>query len=566
MELSNRSDFWRQAHVALACLAQDASLRGMIVHVRPGPVRDEFLTSVESRVGPCRRFHPTITDDQLYGDVDISQTLSSGKIRRSRGLLDDSQTLILAMAERTDVSLAVRLAQYLDTRPSARLILIDESVLEDENVPRSLADRLAFFIDLDGLATQDIAETESLKVSQSDTTVLNGSMRQEQEDIGLDDQEQMFQLSNLAVHFGIESLRAPLLALHCARAHATVNGRKNIMQEDILAAAEFVYPSRVTIIPDSDVQVEPELSQDSSAESNEASDAPNFDLNDILINAVKAFLPPHLLDQIKNRPSQKSCFGSGTGETKKGNRRGRPLPPRPGRLDHRTRIDLFATMRTAIPWQPIRRKANPRSSSFIIRKSDLRMKRFQEKSDRLLIFTVDASGSSAVSRLNEVKGAVELLLAEAYTRRDHVALIAFRGAEAETLLPPTRSLIQTRRRLAALPGGGGTPLAAGLKQASTLAIWSRNKGLTPTIIVMTDGRANIALDGEADRLRAFSDSEAQASILKSQNIQGLMIDTSHRPQPSLEALAAIIDAPYIALPRADAHRLNSTVSHALMSA
>ncbi|MCY4305425.1 MAG: magnesium chelatase subunit D [Aestuariivita sp.] len=562
--MSNASNLWRHAQLALACLTQDASLRGMIVHARPGPIRDAFLASIESQLGPCRRFHPTISDGQLFGDVDISQTLSTGKIVRLRGLLDDSQTLILAMAERTEVSLAVRLSQYLDIKPSAKLILVDESASENEKVPSSLADRLAFFVDLSGLAIHDITETETPDVNKSKIIDSNGVLTQA--NIGLDCNEQIFQLTNLAVDFGIDSLRAPLLALCCARAHAMVKGRKNIMQEDILIAAELVYSSRVTKIPNSDAQEEPELPHDSSAEKNEASDAQDFDLNEILINAVKAFLPPNLLDQIKNHSHQKSFLGSGTGERKKGNRRGRPLPPCPGRLDHRSRIDLFATMRAAIPWQPLRRYSSPDLSHFIIRKSDLRLKRFQEKSDRLLIFTVDASGSSAVSRLNEIKGAVELLLAEAYSRRDHVALIVFRGTKAETLLPPTRSLVQTRRRLAALPGGGGTPLASGLKQASALAILSRSKGLTPTIIVMTDGRANIALDGEVDRLRATSDSKKQASVLKLQNIPGLMIDTSNRPQPSLESLAAIIDAPYITLPRADAHRLNSTVSQALESA
>ena len=65
---------------------------------------------------------------------------------------------------------------------------------------------------------------------------------------------------------------------------------------------------------------------------------------------------------------------------------------------------------------------------------------------------------------------MELLLAQAYARRDHVALMAFRGTEAELLLPPTRSLVQTKRGCAGLPGGGGTPLAAALKLAAETAL------------------------------------------------------------------------------------------------
>jgi magnesium chelatase subunit D len=176
---------------------------------------------------------------------------------------------------------------------------------------------------------------------------------------------------------------------------------------------------------------------------------------------------------------------------------------------------------------------------------------------------VDASGSAAVSRLGEAKGAIELLLAEAYASRDQVALISFRGTEAEVLLPPTRSLVQTKRRLSALPGGGGTPLAAGLQTALLLAIQSRAKGMTPTVILITDGRANIALDGTANRVQAAADATLMAGAVRAAGIAGLVIDMSNRPQPALAALGQTLCAPYIALPRADAHRLTGAVNAAL---
>ena len=191
------------------------------------------------------------------------------------------------------------------------------------------------------------------------------------------------------------------------------------------------------------------------------------------------------------------------------------------------------------------------------------MKRFEETSDRLLVFTVDASGSAAMARLGEAKGAIELLLAEAYARRDHVALIAFRGDGAELLLPPTRSLVQTKRRLAGLPGGGGTPLAHGLQAAMELAHQARARGMTPTLALLTDGRANIALDGTANRERAADDATRLARALRASGTPAVVIDTANRPQEALRSLAGALDAPYIALPRADAHRLSTAVSAAL---
>ncbi len=184
-------------------------------------------------------------------------------------------------------------------------------------------------------------------------------------------------------------------------------------------------------------------------------------------------------------------------------------------------------------------------------------------SDRVLVFAVDASGSAAFARLSEAKGAVELLLSAAYARRDHVALLAFRGIAAELILPPTRSLVQTKRRLAGLPGGGGTPLAAGLQMAMATAIQARARGLTPTIALLTDGRGNIALDGSANRAQAEEDTQRIARVIRASGLPTLVIDTAARPQAALETLARTMNAPYLALPRADAHRLSAVLSGAL---
>jgi magnesium chelatase subunit D len=197
----------------------------------------------------------------------------------------------------------------------------------------------------------------------------------------------------------------------------------------------------------------------------------------------------------------------------------------------------------------------------VIRPGDLRLRRFQELSDRVLIFAVDASGSAALARLAEAKGAVELLLAQAYARRDHVALVAFRGQAAEILLPPTRSLVQTKRRLAGLPGGGGTPLAAGLRAAAEVARLARARGMTPTLALLTDGRANVALDGRGDRAAALADALAMAQLWT--GWPAVVIDTATRPQAELRSLAAAMGATCLPLPRADAARLSAALTAAL---
>jgi magnesium chelatase subunit D len=103
----------------------------------------------------------------------------------------------------------------------------------------------------------------------------------------------------------------------------------------------------------------------------------------------------------------------------------------------------------------------------LIRADDFQVMRYQQRSETTTLFVVDASGSSALHRLAEAKGAVESLLADCYVRRDRVALMAFRGKGCELILPPTRSLTRAKRSLAGLPGGGGTPMATAIDAAPT---------------------------------------------------------------------------------------------------
>ena len=172
---------------------------------------------------------------------------------------------------------------------------------------------------------------------------------------------------------------------------------------------------------------------------------------------------------------------------------------------------------------------------------------------------VDASGSAAVARLAEAKGAVELLLAECYVRRDRVALLSMRGAGAEVLLPPTSSLARAKRSLAGMPGGGGTPLAAGFVAAMVLADGVRRGGQTPVGVFMTDGRPNVALDGAHGRAVAEADAMTVARAWRASGHAALLVDMAVRPHPFARGLAEAAGARYLALPSAGSVALEAAV-------
>ena len=169
-------------------------------------------------------------------------------------------------------------------------------------------------------------------------------------------------------------------------------------------------------------------------------------------------------------------------------------------------------------------------------------------------------------RLGEAKGAVELLLADCYVRRDRVALIAFRGRTAELLLPPTRSLVRAKRSLAGLPGGGGTPLAAGIDAAFELADAIRRRGATPVVVVLTDGRANVGRDGIGGREHASADAMAAARRARAGRLTALVLDTSPQAQRQARELAAEMGATYLPLPHAGAAAVSQAVRIATAAA
>ena len=171
-----------------------------------------------------------------------------------------------------------------------------------------------------------------------------------------------------------------------------------------------------------------------------------------------------------------------------------------------------------------------------------------------------------MARLAEAKGAVELMLANAYSKRDFVALIGFRGQFAQILLEPTRSLVQAKKNLSSFAAGGGTPLASGLEKALKLAERSRQSGKTPVLAVLTDGKANIDLAGNPGRNPAMDDAQKIAKVGGENKISAVFIDVGRKSNPNLSDLANLMNAQYITLPRANARDLSESLKMSLEKA
>ena len=90
----------------------------------------------------------------------------------------------------------------------------------------------------------------------------------------------------------------------------------------------------------------------------------------------------------------------------------------------------------------------------------------------------------------------------------------------------------------------------------------RRRGGTPTVVLLTDGRANVARDGRGNRARAEEEALAAARHLREVGARVLLVDTSPRPSVANERLALQMGARYLPLPYADAATLSRTVQAA----
>lgn len=572
---------WAEAVEAVTLFAVDPCI-GLRLRSRAGFARDRLMTRLTALLPvaePVRRMPAGCATDALTGGIDLAATLAAGRPVSRAGLLASAHqgVLVAAMAERMTAQACGLVVQCLDTgmvrierdglsaEIPARigLLALDEGI-GDEAPSSPLCDRLALSIELDGADPRrgEAPSSDRIAIAAARERLLGTETGNKAAAL----------LCQAAWAFGVASLRAPMLALRVARAAAALAGRPAVGEEDIEAAIRHVLVPRATRLPsasepddeqeadappDDSPQDEPPSSGNDSDENAEGGEPPS----DLVVDAAEARLPEGLLARLASlaRLDLARSPSGRSGAAMRTPRHGRIVGTKAGD-PRRERLDLVATLVVAAPWQILRKRERPASTSVQVREDDFRVRRYRTKRETATIFAVDASGSAALARLAEAKGAVELILSECYVRRDRVALVAFRGTKAEILLPETKSLTRAKRALAAFPAGGGTPLAGGITAALSLARSSAREGRTPLIALLTDGRANIGSDGVAGRAAAAADAHAAARAVRAAGIASLLIDTAQRPGSAAREVAGSMGATYLALPRADSRALSAAVS------
>ncbi|MHB8346039.1 MAG: magnesium chelatase subunit D family protein [Acidiferrobacterales bacterium] len=327
-------------------------------------------------------------------------------------------------------------------------------------------------------------------------------------------------ISHICCEFDVASLRADIVMHKASRTLAALDGRTRVTSDDVRRAAELALPHRRRRKPfeqpgldserlDKAMQQNPPL--DTAAGGTQDNESPT-DRND-------ADSEPKMFEAA-SAGTMRRISVDGAGAHQAAGRRSTVADAPRGRIVRAipdakpTSLAIGATLHSAALRNP---------TEFRVTRTDLHQQVRAGKCANLILFVVDASGSMAAQRRMEaVKGAVLTLLTDAYQQRDDVAVIAFRGESAQLLLAPTHRVELAEQGLHALPTGGRTPLPHALQLALETVDRADPRDMAPLLILLSDGRANVPLEGSGD---PWQETLTLAGMVAERSIAALVLDT-----------------------------------------
>lgn len=543
------------------------------------------------------------TEDRVVGSIDLQKVLRDGEHAFSPGLLARAHGGVLYVDEvnllhdhLVDVLLdAAAMGRVHIERDGvshsheARFMLVGTMNPEEGELRPQLLDRFGLTVDVYASREVDVrVEVIRRRLSYeadpagfgdryaADDAELAGRIAKARAAVSsvlLPDNE-LRRIAALCAAFDVDGMRADLVVARTAVAHAAWRGVTEVAEEDIRVAAELALPHRRRRDPFDDPGLDPQQLDDAMAQAEAESQSEPEPDPDPPGGGVAADSSPEAAPQgdwagtsasqpgtAKPSAPPSATFRTralvvpGVGEGAPGrrsrarNRTGTPISATDdAQAGHG--VHVFGTLLAAAD-------RRPQAGRLQLTPTDVRHAIREGREGNLVIFVVDASGSMAArDRMSAVSGATLSLLRDAYQRRDKVAVVTFRGAEATLLLPPTSSVHIAGRRLARFDTGGKTPLAQGLLAARDVVLRekARDRARRPLVVVLTDGRAT----GGPDPLGR---TRTAAGLLVAEGTAAVVVDceTSYIRLGLAQQLAGQLGAPVVQLAQLRADNLARVV-------
>lgn len=586
------------ARTALLCCAVDPALTGAVLRGPPGAGKASLIRAFldwSGNLGPARaavRVPLSVDRDRLLGGVDLERTLLEGRRVEAPGLLRSARGgwILAGDLLAVDPWTSALLRQWLEGEGAGTGVL--GSAGRADRLP-PLADLVAFHVALRPAGSagerhevlarnldsgrDSAASAASWRAADASLAAAAERARRRLPGILLDGLP-FAELAEVSGRLGVEGSRAEVFAARAAAAHAALRAAETVGAEDVDFAVETVLAPRARRMPGpAGAALE---TRDARAGDGRRPPVPAEEGADVQDAAARvaaagglgaAEAPAGARSGAPAPPPSEAAAAAGTVPLREllagrsgGGAPGRSLSAPSSSRGHAVRsrlswkrgshLALAATLRRAAVRQAGSLPEGGSGPRLRVRREDLCRRVFRERTGALFILAVDASGSMASHRLRDAKNLALGLLRDAYLNRDRVALIAFRNAGARVVLPPTSAMARVRREVEVLAAGGGTPLAAALGSIASLARNERRrKDCAVSVVLFTDGRANVAAESgnRASRgMGVLKELEAVAAAYRSSGLPTLVVDSAPawHSNGDCRRLAGLIGASHVRAP------------------
>lgn len=484
------------------------------------------------------------TEDMVVGAIDIKRALKEGikalepgiLARANRNilyidevnLLDDHLVNILLDAAAMGVNIVER--EGISLYHPARFILIGTMNPEEGNLRPQILDRFGLCVEVKALSSKEdrLKVMEYRREFDSDPwkfeerfndkqktlreRIVNAQLSVPQISISQDMVEKIVEITT---SLGIKTHRADIVMEKTAKALAGFSGRDYVTEEDIKEAALLALSHRMRQQPFEKGATSPRERIETILQAKTKEEVFDFDRD---AEKRKDILKLDATSHVQGRD-----FPKVEGE--------RGLYVKARESKNPRSIAIGATLRKAVR-ETGKLEVLPEHFMEKVRTS---------KGEALYIILLDSSSSMRVEKkIRFAKTLAWLLLKQSYEKKNRVAFLAFRGDDAQVLVPPTSDFARMEDALKELPTGGKTPLTPALYKSFQMAK-KETKG-RPTVILISDGKGNVFIKNSIEEDIRFLSTFADGI-----DLVAVDAESRNRSIGMLEDIARTFNAPHFYL-------------------
>lgn len=524
----------QQFKLALQLVAVNPLIGGLLVSGPRGCAKSTLARSLAAVLSGVKQQQANFvtlplaaTEEMLVGTLDLNKVLSEQQVQFQPGMLAKADGGVLYVDEvnllpdnLVDLLLDVAASGMnrverdgISHQHDAKFVLLGTMNPDEGELREQLVDRFGLSVQLSNqIAIEDrIDIVERREAFDADPLAFISQYQAEQDQLAEQIQqaqkllasvscsrEGRFVIAKACSEANVDGLRADIVWLQAARAHAALRGQQTVEQLDIDAVEELVLTHRrQSQPPQSKQQPEtqppfqrPPQSRQNQSDSSQRGGHDSEKKSPESSGDWGAMAPQQQAVQnitelaLPTMPTVKvgKATNASANNRKQGNSQGlRATNGQPSK-----QVNWFGTVLTN---QTLPKEASQQYGGIELKQLKFKPQKRGAKVVHLVLLDTSASVLAQQS-FAKAKGLVKQIAEQAYLSRQQLSLIGFGNDQVATHIPMRRPAKTVETLLNQISAGGGTPIQQGLQQIEQLQkqLLKQNSGVQLHTYVITDGR------------------------------------------------------------------------------